>query len=571
MREEDNALLHVSTEAEATRTVLRVARDMAILTMRNGFGRPHVDGNNPDFRPVESYEQNTVHQDVYDAYHYLDSHIRWIANESVKRMKANYPNFTVNGGAGAMWWKEFTPTNASYTASTGVLTLTIPDHRLNVGEYISIAANGITFTCSMDSNATNHPYPRNTDPAYEKRLLITDTTPDTLTINVGASPSGQQYDHTFVSAVTGAVRYGWSDGGEHFTPTAVNYTASTGEMVLTIPNHSFNVGSRMSIEPHSLVFTCAMDNNQSEHAYPRNGDPAFGTTRAITAIGTSTQDITNATYDPVSGKMVITTSGNHGLVTGNRIKLAANSLTFTCTMDSNGSNHTYPRATDPANEKWLLVSRESDTTFSCYVGVAANNNQYAHTFVSATAGALIKQNGTVTVNVGASPSNNQYAHTFVRAVQGGIISAGAIDCVHDVADLIRAVLWNAENGGDNYVGLATEFYLSGPAIIHVTSQVTETLYAIQQAKNIMINMALGAGVGSIVGEVAQPTANTFNGTSAQNTEIQNRLTYLWDIVEDTMQDPNGQNASTYPNSASSKNFQWALPNFWPNQIHKRNR
>ena len=158
-----------------------------------------------------------------------------------------------------------------------------------------------------------------------------------------------------------------------------------------------------------------MDNNQSEHAYPRNGDPAFGTTRAITAIGTSTQDITNATYDPVSGKMVITTSGNHGLVTGNRIKLAANSLTFTCTMDSNGSNHTYPRATDPANEKWLLVSRESDTTFSCYVGVAANNNQYAHTFVSATAGALIKQNGTVTVNVGASPSNNQYAHTFVRA------------------------------------------------------------------------------------------------------------------------------------------------------------
>ena len=563
LREEDNALLHVSTEAEATRTVLRVARDMAILTMRNGFGRPHVDGNNPDFRPVESYEQNTVHQDVYDAYHYLDSHIRWIANESVKRMKANYPNFTVNGGAGAMWWKEFTPTNASYTASTGVLTLTIPDHRLNVGEYISLAANGITFTCSMDSNATNHPYPRNTDPAYEKRLLITDTTPDTLTINVGASPSGQQYDHTFVSAVTGAVRYGWNDGGEHFTPTAANYTASTGEMVLTIPNHSFNVGSRMSIEPHSLVFTCAMDNNQSEHAYPRNGDPAFGTTRAITAVGTSTQDITNATYDPVSGKMVITTSGNHGLVTGNRIKLAANSLTFTCTMDSNGSNHTYPRATDPANEKWLLVSRVDDTTFSCYVGVAANNNQYAHTFVSASAGALIKQNGTVTVNVGASPSNNQYAHTFVRAVQGGIISAGAIDCVHDVADLIRAVLWNAENGGDNYVGLATEFYLSGPAIIHVTSQVTETLYAIQQAKNIMINMALGAGVGSIVGEVAQPPANTFNGTSDQNTEIQNRLTYLWDIVEDTMQDPNGQNASTYPNSASSKNFQWELPNFWP--------
>ena len=56
----------------------------------------------------------------------------------------------------------------------------------------------------------------------------------------------------------------------------------------------------------------------------------------------------------------------------------------------------------------VVVCRRGDTTFSV-MGVAANNNQYAHTFVSATAGALIKQNGTVTVNVGASPSNNQYA------------------------------------------------------------------------------------------------------------------------------------------------------------------
>ena len=107
---------------------------MAILTMRNGFGRPHVDGNNPDFNLLNPTSKTASRR--YDAYHYLDSHIRWIANESVKRIV--YPNFTVNGGAGAMWWKKFTPTNASYTASTGVLTLTIPDHRLNVGEYIGL-------------------------------------------------------------------------------------------------------------------------------------------------------------------------------------------------------------------------------------------------------------------------------------------------------------------------------------------------------------------------------------------------------------------------------------------------
>ena len=441
------------------------------------------DSNSVDPGTYEANPKEQIFADCGDA---IDANIRWIAEQAVKAGTTQYPSLAINGGASAMWWKEFTPTTATYAAGSGVLTLTIPNHGLNVGEHISIAANGITFTCSQDGYGSNHPYPRNTDPVYEKRIVIADATVDTISVNVGVSPAGQQYTHQFVSAVSGAIRYGWSDGGEHFAPTDAAYNASSGDMVLTIPNHSFNVGNRMSIATDSLVFTCSQDANGSEHSYPRKGDPAYGTTVAVTAIGTSSQNVTGATYDPVSGLMTITTSGNHGLVTGNRIKLATDSLTFTCTMDGNGSNHAYPRSTDPAANKWLFVTRVDDDTFSCYVGVAANSNQYTHTFVSASAGAVIKQDGQVTVNVGASPAGQQYTHTFVRSTPDSLTSAGSIDCVHDVTDILRALVFNLKYDGDNWINWVSEFYTTySGSLAHVTSLATEVNWILNETKRLV--------------------------------------------------------------------------------------
>ncbi|MEC8551313.1 MAG: hypothetical protein VXY93_12525, partial [Pseudomonadota bacterium] len=66
--------------------------------------------------------------------------------------------------------------------------------------------NGITFTCSKDSNATNHPYPRSTDPASGQYLTVSNATTNTFQVNVGASSASDQYAHTFVSATTDAVK-----------------------------------------------------------------------------------------------------------------------------------------------------------------------------------------------------------------------------------------------------------------------------------------------------------------------------------------------------------------------------
>ena len=81
------------------------------------------------------------------------------------------------------------------------------------------------------------------DPAWNTALNITSATATSITINVGPSPAGEQYAHTFVAAQSGAVVSGGnydhtfvsaSSGavnvvnGSQITPTNATYDATTG-------------------------------------------------------------------------------------------------------------------------------------------------------------------------------------------------------------------------------------------------------------------------------------------------------------------------------------------------------
>ena len=96
---------------------------------------------------------------------------------------------------------------------------------------------------------------------------------------------------------------------------------------------------------------------------------------------------TGATYDPATGDLVITSAG-HGLTTASRVSLDTESLVFTCTDDGNQLQVAYPRSTDPANNRVLLVTNPTTNEFTVNVGASPADRQYAHTFVSATTGAV---------------------------------------------------------------------------------------------------------------------------------------------------------------------------------------
>ena len=109
---------------------------------------------------------------------------------------------------------QFTPTGATYNPATGDMSITIGSHSLVAGDEIHIAPGGITFTCALDGNLTDHPYPRaagvpnakGKDPYYYAPITIKSVTSTTITANVGISSDTSV--HTFARAEANSVTAG---------------------------------------------------------------------------------------------------------------------------------------------------------------------------------------------------------------------------------------------------------------------------------------------------------------------------------------------------------------------------
>ena len=186
----------------------------------------------------------------------------------------------------------------------------------------------------MDNFYSNHTYPRSTDPVSGQWLPIISKTNDTFTVNVGTSKI------------------------KKFTPTNVVYEPNTGNLILTIGNHTLSQGTNIKIADNSLSFTCVMDGNNSTKTYPRTTDPVSG--EPVEIIGTTETTITvnvgasviknydvhNAVFTPNTGNIVLSI-GAHEFRTGESIKIATSSLVFKCDEDSQATNHVYPRASAP--------------------------------------------------------------------------------------------------------------------------------------------------------------------------------------------------------------------------------
>ncbi|AGH26529.1 hypothetical protein CPPG_00213 [Cyanophage P-RSM1] len=301
---------------------------------------------------------------------------------------------------------NLTASNSTYDAATGVLNITSNGHNLQTGDRIQLADNSLTFTCTMDSNATNHTYPRPNDPAAQGWLEVTRVDANNFTMNVGASPI------------------------VNYQPTGATYDPSTGIAVLTLPDNNLGIGTYVKVTANSLTFTRGTGGNGTL--------PATDKYVNITQNGV-TSTATGANYNPATGVLQITQNA-HGFVVGDKIRIADNSLSFTCTKDGNHETKTYPRSTDPFSGRWLRISAKTDNTFTVNVGPSSAADQYAHTFVSAAANGIIKRDNTITLNIGtdsntsthtfSSAASNtvvtggNYTHTFVSATTNGITVAG---------------------------------------------------------------------------------------------------------------------------------------------------
>ena len=281
---------------------------------------------------------------------------------------------------------QFTPTAGSYDPASGIMTLEIGAHTLDVGEGVVIADNSLSFKCAMDGNTAVKTYPRpSIDRVSGRSIPIAGKTATTISVNVGKSPA----DRTFQAGSSTA------------------YDPVTGDLIIDVgTQHGIGVGRNIVLEDGAITFTCNLDGNATNHSYPRSTDPASGTSLEVTDVTTSSHTVTNAPYDAATG-IITFTLGTHGFTTGDYIKIDDDALTYKCELDGNTTNHAYPRAGfDYASNRWLPITKIDDNTFSVDVGVASSSDQYDHTFVSAAANGIKRQEGLIVVNVGTTPLVN---------------------------------------------------------------------------------------------------------------------------------------------------------------------
>jgi hypothetical protein len=415
--------------------------------------------------------------------------------------------------------KTYTPTNAAYDHITGLMEITLGDHDIQVGHAIVFDDLSITFSCPDDlGNPVEITHPRKTDPAYRTAMKVLEVTGTTVTINTG--PAGVDKVHTFVSAAADSIRVSTYTG--KYTPQSATYNGATGEFVATIGQHNIQVGQYIEIAPNSVVFTCSLDNNITEHPTPAPHHPAYKTPIVVSAVtpnsitvnvgpgagGTHTfvrADVgainadaliwsdpakynsyvtpTTATYIPATGVSEITI-GTHTLTTGDFVEIMPYSLTFTCSQDSNATEHSYPRRGDGNYRVPVEITGTTSTTITVNVGAGAGGT---HTFVRAAADAIAITNTSAnSTNARKQIMDNKefIKGEVVAYLNDNYFTYDGVRCARDtglILDAVRRDVLTGSNFSSVFAGLA---YRAGTASgdIVVTDQLTETVGAITWLK-----------------------------------------------------------------------------------------
>ena len=210
---------------------------------------------------------------------------------------------------------------------------------------VEISKGALTFKCAKDNYASEHAYPRTTDPAYNTELGIVDTTSNTFEVRVGVSTveeraiSNAGYNPaTGDLTLTVGTGHSYTSATSHTITDAV-YNPSTGVMEPTIANHGFLSGDYIKFDNGAITFTCEEDNNATNHPYPRPSDPYSNRWLSIYNVGVNTFSVfvgvsTNTTAHTFA-------SGAAGALkkATDTIGINTSSIVMTCFRDEHKTKH----------------------------------------------------------------------------------------------------------------------------------------------------------------------------------------------------------------------------------------
>ena len=204
--------------------------------------------------------------------------------------------------------------SVTYDEPSGIATVfTETNHGFSAGDPITLA--GIAFTCSGSTGITTTIFP---DPQQSYTVDQVNGVKEFSTLVGGSKGYPHLYNpaiHYFERARPSAITVVNSqDGnpsngtkfnvinavynGDSVTKTVHGVSLQAGRVYLqTSVPHGLQANDTISIADYSLIFTCTMDNRNTEHPYPRPTDPA----------STSNSQLSN-------GVLPLTTQGVDGII-----------------------------------------------------------------------------------------------------------------------------------------------------------------------------------------------------------------------------------------------------------------
>ena len=314
------------------------------------------------------------------------------------------------------------------------------------------------------------------------------------------------------------------------------YDSVTGDLQLKIGSHSLTTDNNVRIAPNSLTFTCAYDPT-TPLTYPDVASEAFNVPLKIKAADTVAETITvnvgpakgaaagsvhtfvpgssnldgavqqgsgftvaSAAYaDGVlaDGILEITTDVAHNLIDGQAVRLAKESLVFTCAYDPT-EPLAYPNASSPAFDRPLTVTVTGGSKFTVDIGAATGDAAGSvHTFVpgdSSKVGAIIlADKDQIDTNIGNIIGGDTTIGSASSYAQDGVEFAVGLfkfiednfnftfdedKCASDINSIITAVAQDIaiESNYQSYLrGIA---YTRANTAYLVANQLTQTAEAI---------------------------------------------------------------------------------------------
>ena len=239
----------------------------------------------------------------------------------------------ISGGSGNL---TIAVTGTSLNENTGVMTVTTTTaHGLSTGATVKFRPMSVTFTCAKDNYATDHTYPRTTDPIYDTAVPVTVIDGDTFTVATGRSIGGaissnNEIIYNFADNAKGGSTY--YDSSVDETTLTLKYDTShldpldQLQIFIDIQEDKINFSetftdpvSKLRVSnPQNLIdtdFEYGLQPTKWETVELVNNIPSF----FADASNYSISDVTSVTSTTDSENITVTTLEDHGLTVGSPI------------------------------------------------------------------------------------------------------------------------------------------------------------------------------------------------------------------------------------------------------------